>query len=213
MSRLPASGFRQRKHASKKCAPRPDPPMDGRFSLCQSPSGLWPRTPSAATGRLLESNTDPDSTRGATRPHYHRTLGRPGEPIVGGSLFLLASACAGCSCESSVLFFLFPSDSGGACFLARPRQMRGDAWWGGKARRSCCRLIMPEPGPGGSRSQDEGTAWMSPWPRLSACVEVEAGALVTAGVRIRGSHARDSSTRCAPAFSSELSRCRGGRFQ
>jgi hypothetical protein len=37
------------------------------------------RTPSAATCRLLESNTDPDSTRGATRPHY-RTLGPSAVP-------------------------------------------------------------------------------------------------------------------------------------
>ena len=104
MSRLPASGLRQRKHASKKCTPCPAPPIDlfSRWLSNLSTASVAERHRLARSGACV-----------------------PPTPARSG-VFLLARSR--CRCKSSVLFFLPP------CFPARLRRMRGDAWWGGNAR-------------------------------------------------------------------------------
>jgi len=115
-------------------------------------------------------------------------------------LFLLAYA--GCSCKSSVLFFspipLPPS-------LASSRvRVKCVMMLGGEARQgkvgSCCQ----QPGRRNRVEVDLGP----PVSMRGGAGGRRAGHGRGPGWRIRGSHAHDSSTCCAPAFSAELSRCR-----
>lgn len=155
------------------------PSLLGRaISLCSARARPCVTRPAAPTTRR--------DRRGSLRPHLCKQA--------------RAAAAANRPCS-------FPCCEPVPCafaFLARPRHTNSSRYLGG--RQGKAGELLPFNNGGGRGRPQPGRrnrveAALGPHVSMRG---VEAGALVTAGVRIRGSHAPDSSsTCCAPAFSGD----------